>query len=66
MSKKTYLGDGVYVDHDGYHLVLTTEDGNPEGPSNIIYLEPEVMDGLIKFDKQIKNERENTQDDSIR
>ena len=24
---KSYIGDGVYVDYDGYHVVLTTEDG---------------------------------------
>jgi hypothetical protein len=44
-SIATYLGDSVYVDrwHDG--LVLTTQ--NDQGPpSNIIYLEPEVLDAL--------------------
>ena len=25
--EKTYLGDGVYMSGDGYHIVLTTEDG---------------------------------------
>ena len=26
-ERKQYLGDGIYVDFDGYALVLTTENG---------------------------------------
>lgn len=39
---KVYLGDSVYADHDGYHLILTTENGYPDDPRNRIALEPEV------------------------
>jgi len=44
-SDKAYLGDGCYVAFDGYHFVLTTENGIRV--TNVIYLEPEV---LAKFD----------------
>ena len=26
-ESKEYLGDGVYVEYDGHHLVLSTHDG---------------------------------------
>jgi hypothetical protein len=44
---KLYLGDSVYADYDGYHVVLTTENGLEV--SNTILLEPQVMDELIRF-----------------
>lgn len=44
---KQYLGDSVYVDYDGCMLVLTTENGF--GPSNIIYLEPGVLNSLVEY-----------------
>ena len=43
----TYLGDGVYVAHDGYALVLNTSDG--EEITNRIVLEPEVYAALVKY-----------------
>jgi len=45
MSKfKDYLGDSVYADFDGFHIVLTTENGY--GPSNTIALDPTVLKAL--------------------
>lgn len=44
---KTYLGDAVYVDFDGYGLVLTTEDGIRA--SNTIYMEPDVYAALVAY-----------------
>ncbi len=44
---KQYLGDGVYVDCDGYALILTTEDGIRE--TNRIVLEPEVWAALADY-----------------
>lgn len=35
---KEYLGDGAYVDFDGYSIVLTTEDGI--STTNSVVLEP--------------------------
>jgi len=45
--EKTYLGDGVYVDFDGYHIVLTTEDGI--ATTNTVYLDPHVQKALVQF-----------------
>ena len=52
-DKKVYLGDSVYVDFlDGYMICLTTENGM--GPSNTIYLEPEVMEALVQYVENLK------------
>lgn len=50
---KTYLGDSVYAQFDGYHIVLTTENGLPSGPSNTIALEPAVLSALVRFRNDI-------------
>jgi len=46
-NPKTYLGDSVYAEFDGYHIVLTTDNGL--GPSNTIALEDMVFVALAKF-----------------
>jgi hypothetical protein len=47
---KHYLGDSVYAEFDEWNrLVLTTENGLPTDPSNIIVLEPEVLNALYLF-----------------
>ena len=48
-SDKEYLGDSVYVQTEGYMLVLTTENGLPDDPANTIYLEPEVYLALTRY-----------------
>lgn len=47
---KQYLGDGVYVDFDGYAIILTTENG--VRTTNEIFLEPDVYRALVNFVKQ--------------
>jgi len=47
MAEKTYLGDSVYADYDGFAIVLTTENGY--GPSNTIVLEPAVLQALERY-----------------
>lgn len=49
---KAYLGDAVYAEFDGYHVILTTEDGIRS--TNTILLEPEVVDGLMRFIKRLQ------------
>ena len=39
----------MYVEYDGYSIILTTENGMPTDPSNTIVLEPEVYNALLKF-----------------
>ena len=51
---KRYLGDGVYVDFDGYGLVLTTSNG--VFVSNTIYLEPIVYKALTEYVASLSNE----------
>jgi hypothetical protein len=56
---KEYLGDAVYADFDGYHVVLTTEDGTHT--TNTICLEPEVLTALNHYVKGIKERLEAAQ-----
>lgn len=44
---RKYIGDGVYADFDGFHIVLTTEDGIKA--TNRIVLEPEVFNSLNSY-----------------
>lgn len=48
---KIYLGDSVYAEDGNYkgEIILTTENGLPNDPSNKIILEPEVLAALVKF-----------------
>ena len=52
MSDKAYIGDGVYVEFDGYGLLLTTENGIET--TNSIYLEPDVYSSLVLFVADIR------------
>ena len=46
-----YIGDGVYIEFDGFHFVLKA---NSEiNPTDVIYLEPEMIDMIVEF----KNKR---------
>lgn len=57
MGLKTYLGDSVYADFDGYHIILTTENG--QGPENEIFLELEGFEALERFVfKLLKKQRD--------
>jgi len=52
---KTYLGDSVYVELNmAQQIELTTDNG--DGPSNTIYLEPEVYQALVKWVERLKEE----------
>lgn len=50
---KMYLGDSVYVATDGHGIILTTENGLPDDPSNSIYLEPETWAALQLYVGQL-------------
>lgn len=50
---KTYLGDGVYADFDGYGIILTTENGIRA--TNNIYLEPQCFEALNRFVERLRD-----------
>lgn len=49
---KAHLGDGAYVDFDGWSLILTAEDG--VRATDTIYLEPEVWERLVRYVGELK------------
>jgi hypothetical protein len=52
MNWKRYIGDGVYADFDGYHIVLATD--RAEGGQHKIYLEPAVFHALVDMANEIQ------------
>lgn len=44
---KTYIGDGIYAEWDGYTLVLTTENGYEA--TNTIVFEPREWQNLVNW-----------------
>ena len=56
-TKPVYLGDSVYVETDGYGLILTTNNGHHDDPRNRIYLEPEVYEALVAYAAALKGEK---------
>lgn len=52
MKEKQYIGDGVYVQFDGYSIWLTTEDGI--NVQNRICIEPYVWEALERYVKELK------------
>ena len=54
IMKQKYLGDGVYASFDGYHINLAVNHHE----NHVVALELEVMESLIKFSKELKDEKE--------
>ena len=54
MPEKRYLGDGVYVEFDGYQLKLTTHDGISD--TNTVYLDDVVYWGLTRYVADLNEE----------
>lgn len=55
---KEYLGDGVYVEFDGFGFILTTEDGTRI--TNTVYLEPRVYNNLLLYRERLNKETNDT------
>lgn len=55
MSEKyhEYLGDAVYAQYDGYHIVLTTEHHEIAQANNAIYLDADVIQNLNRYVEKI-------------
>ena len=51
-KQSDYLGDGVYVDFDGYSIWLKANDYNH--PSDTIALEPDVFKALVRYVERLK------------
>lgn len=47
-----YLGDAVYADTVNNMITLTTDSHRPVEAGNIIYLEPRVLEALIRYAKK--------------
>ncbi len=52
LPEKRYIGDAVYVEHDSYHVVLTTSNGMRD--TNRICLEPSVLTAFIQWTDELK------------
>src|SRR6478609_7222956 len=53
LRDKSYLGDGVYCGHDGYHIWIWTSDGIRE--SEKIALELSAYENLVAYHKRIND-----------
>lgn len=52
---KKYLGDGAYVQHDGWSYIITTENGI--SAQNEVRLEDSAMDVLFRYRQRIEGGR---------
>jgi len=50
-KNQDYIGDGVYVEYDGEGIMLKANDHLD--PTDTIYLEPNVLEALIRFAKRM-------------
>lgn len=54
VKAKRYLGDGAYVDFDGWNILLTAENGI--NVTNTVVLEPEVLSHFLEYIEELKTE----------
>lgn len=54
LNQPEYLGDSVYAEWDGYHVILTTRNGYPDDPRNRIALEGEVWAKLVEYAERVE------------
>lgn len=50
-DKKDYLGDGLYIDTDGFGISLTAENGVEV--LERVYLEPGVFRALLRYTDRV-------------
>ena len=51
-----YLGDGVYASFDGHTIWLELKGQEPTLPVTKIALEPDVMQALMDYKKELERE----------
>lgn len=49
---KTYLGDGLFAEYDGWQIKLYASDGIQE--TNTVYLEPQVLRAFEAYISKLK------------
>ncbi len=49
-----YCGDGVYACYDGFGIWLHANNHRAELATDKIYLEPEVLEALNRFNKAVR------------
>jgi hypothetical protein len=57
IETKRYLGDGVYSEFDGHQIKLTTSTGHDSYDSNVIFLDPVVVNNLLDYVKWVTSYR---------
>lgn len=53
-NKHEYLGDAVYAEYDGYHIILRTEDHRDFHCNNKIFLDSDVLHALNRFVERMR------------
>lgn len=56
-KRKKYLGDAVYADWDGFHIVLTANEGWEEWRQQRIALDPDVLARLREYIDRLERAR---------
>lgn len=51
-----YIGDGVYVGHDGFAIWLYANDH--QNPTDRVALEPDVYEALVAYVERLKSRRQ--------
>ena len=54
MEMERYIGDGVYASFDGYGIMLDLRAQAPTMPITKILLEPNVLQQLNDFDRELR------------
>lgn len=55
MDLNQYLGDGLYVDFDGYQIKLYASDGIRA--TDTVWLEPRVLGRFLEYVEELKRNR---------
>ena len=60
---KQYLGDGAYVEFDGFALILTAENGIRA--TDTVVLEPDGWEALLRFVERLKADNGQTPEGTL-
>jgi hypothetical protein len=60
--KKTYLGDGLYAEYDGYQIELYASNGVTK--TNIVYLDSHVLHAFLNWIEALKENKDEMEETS--